>query len=56
LIVKNSLVTAMEFSRCARTSVRQTRTPSSAANSRHGPVSQNSTAFVEVDVTSRRTR
>jgi len=44
LIVKNSLVTAMEFSRCARTHVRLAERPAVA------PVSQNSTAFVEVDV------
>src|SRR5580765_4387919 len=49
LIVKNSLVTAMEFSRCTRNRIRPTRKPGTS------PVSQNSTAFVEVDVISRRT-
>ena len=44
MIVKNSLVTAMEFSRCARTLVRPVERPAVT------PVSQNSTAFVEVDV------
>ena len=48
LIVKNSLVTAMEFSRCARTDVRPTRDDRLRLTA--GPVSQNSTAFVEVDV------
>src|ERR1700733_14493711 len=44
LIMKNSLVTAMEFSRCARSWSATTEPPAA------GPVSQNSTAFVEVDV------
>src|SRR5271169_2921727 len=48
LIVKTSLVTAMEFSRCARVFPAQPK-------GRLAPVSQNSTAFVEVDVVSRRT-
>src|SRR4029079_3833667 len=44
LIVKNTLCTAMEFSRCARTRVRPAR-----ESRPPGPVSQNSTAFdVEV--------
>src|SRR5207342_2720832 len=42
LIMKNSLVTAMEFSRCTRIG--------SARREPARPVSQNSTAFVEVDV------
>ena len=49
LIVKNSLVTAMEFSRCARTACRPTE-KSRPLLLAAGPVSQNSTAFVEVDV------
>jgi len=43
LIEKNSLVTAMEFSRCARSCP-------PCKSDRQRPVSQNSTAFVEVDV------
>jgi len=54
LIVKNSLVTAMEFSRCARNQVRPTERAglmlASCSQREHGPVFQNSTAFVEVDV------
>jgi len=56
LIVKNSLVTAMEFSRCARNRVRPTRKTdpmklhNPSGQELHSPVSQNSTAFVEVDV------
>src|SRR6476620_8261383 len=42
LIVKNTLCTAMEFSRCARDGL---ALPEKAGQ---GPVSQNSTAFVEV--------
>src|SRR6202051_2632995 len=52
LIVKNSLVTAMEFSRCARNQSAQPRNTGCIAlkTARAAPVSQNSTAFVEVDV------
>ena len=50
LIVKNSLVTAMEFSRCTRNQVRPTERAGLILSGEHGPVFQNSTAFVEVDV------
>ncbi len=44
LIVKNSLLAAMEFSRCARIAFRPTR------DAGRGPVSQNSTAIVRTPV------